>query len=87
MTTDRQTCRQCGAMCCRTIAVKVDATTDAQRDYLATRGRVHAGFWYLPTRCRHLTGTRCTIYERRPVVCREYAVGGELCMATREAMG
>ncbi len=41
-------------------------------------------------RCKALRGTigtkvSCSIYERRPIACRRFAVGNAVCLAAREA--
>lgn len=79
-------CEQCAAACCRYIALPIDRPRTA-RDYDDVRWYlmhenvsifVEEGDWYcqFQTRCRNLgTDNRCTVYETRPKICREYEPG------------
>jgi len=77
-------CDECNAYCCRTLVFPHGTPTSASNlDYL----RFCLGFpgielaisdieWSLvvKTRCRHLDGNRCTLYQQpeRPLICRYY---------------
>ncbi len=80
-------CDLCGGACCRFIVVRIGVLTPDQREWASLRGTVDAGGnWRVKARCAALGADgRCTIYERRPGVCREYEVGGQQCQAARKA--
>ncbi len=76
-------CEHCAAACCRYLALPIDKPTtrrdyDDIRWYLMHEGVsvfVEEGDWYVQyqTRCRGLgADNRCTIYETRPEICRDY---------------
>ncbi|MFH0920885.1 MAG: YkgJ family cysteine cluster protein [Fibrobacterota bacterium] len=80
-------CRQCDGQCCRYFAVQIDAPVrrkniDHIRWFLAHRKiAIFADKkdWFIQVwnNCRHLTKAyRCSIYEERPRICREY--GGDI---------
>ncbi|MCK6482640.1 MAG: YkgJ family cysteine cluster protein [Phycisphaerae bacterium] len=80
---DPEPCADCGH-CCRyvTIAIKAPRNRndyDEIRWYLLhenMRVFIDSDGWYVEvlTRCRHLDGHRCGIYESRPIVCEEYEI-------------
>lgn len=49
-------------------------------EHLRTKGRDDPS-------CVFLDGKRCTVYEARPQVCRDYLVGGAACLRERKEMG
>jgi Fe-S-cluster containining protein len=76
-------CEHCTGMCCRYLALPIDAPEDREefddiRWYLLHEGVsvfVEDGEWYLyvAADCRHLLPDyRCAIYETRPRICRKY---------------
>ncbi len=78
-------CESCTALCCRYFALEIDAPGSADelediRWYLLHEGAwvwSDDGKWYLQVdrRCRFLgDDDRCTIYEARPRICREYGL-------------
>jgi uncharacterized protein len=80
-------CNRCPAACCRYIALPFDEPQDAEafeevRWFLMHDGVtvfVTEGHWYVSvgTPCRHLDAqSRCTVYARRPQICREYSSDG-----------
>ena len=83
------TCETCGGACCRFVVVLVGDMTPDQRRWAEMRGplrevRDGAWEWELPVACPSLTAAgRCGIYDERPGVCREFAVGGEMCRRAR----
>ncbi len=79
-------CEHCTAACCRYLAVPLDPPRSARdyddiRWYLMHEGIlvfVEEGSWYIQfaTTCRHLgADNRCTVYETRPDICRDYEPG------------
>jgi Fe-S-cluster containining protein len=77
-------CEHCVGMCCRYLALPIDAPEDREdfddiRWYLLHEGVsvfVEDGEWYLyvAADCRHLQPDfRCGAYETRPRICREYS--------------
>lgn len=76
-------CRRCRGLCCRYLAMPLDdpdtpGDFDDIRWYLAhekVEVFVEEGDWYIQfnTRCKRLDSkNRCTMYERRPRICRGY---------------
>lgn len=84
---EQSKCGTCIALCCRYIAFEVDGPTeprdfDLLRWFLLhenTQLFVEGRTWFLQvfTRCRALgPDYRCTIYDTRPSICREYENDG-----------
>lgn len=76
-------CEHCTAACCRYIALPIETPTERSdfddiRWYLLHENIsvfVEDGAWYISmlTSCRHAQADgRCTIYARRPRICRKY---------------
>ena len=79
-------CFDCNQLCCRTTVIEVDPPRSL-RDYsdilfylyhfdtelvIARNGRSREWFVEFMSPCMHLVDGRCSIYEKRPLVCREY---------------
>jgi len=85
----RVTCGTCRACCCR-LEVMLMAEDDVPAEMTAVD---RWGGWVMARGddgwCAALDRAtmRCRIYERRPSVCRAFAVGGSECMAERSAAG
>lgn len=83
-------CSKCSAICCKHIALEIDAPT-SKTDYDNIRWYLmhdnidvfidNEGDWYLKidTPCRHLQGIMCGIYEDRPKICRDYPSEDQDC--------
>jgi Fe-S-cluster containining protein len=75
-------CEVCQGACCEVIPVPLnplELTQDRIR-HLRMRGLVIGTEVLLNCRCSNLTGLgTCGIYEDRPQVCREFAVGSPDC--------
>jgi Fe-S-cluster containining protein len=79
-----KTCEDCDAMCCKHIAMEIDAPEDKE-DFENIKWYVcHEGVkvfmkddeWFVEfeTRCKHLgKDNKCMIYDRRSEVCRGYS--------------
>lgn len=77
-------CEKCTGLCCRYFALPIETPEtrddfDDIRWYLCHRDVtvfVEDGDWYVSIKneCRHLSKKdhRCTIYEKRPKICRKY---------------
>jgi Fe-S-cluster containining protein len=77
-------CEHCTGHCCKYVALPID-TPDTRRDFDDIRWYllhenvlvfVEDGDWYVQfnTRCRHLQPDhRCSTYDTRPRICREYS--------------
>jgi len=74
---------KCGAFCCRYISIHLDAPStrvdiDEMKWFVSHEGvsvyKDKDGDWLVDvvTKCRYLKNNRCSIYETRPDVCREY---------------
>ncbi|MFH1403485.1 MAG: YkgJ family cysteine cluster protein [Candidatus Altiarchaeota archaeon] len=79
-------CQEC-TLCCKHITIEIDAPVQ-EKDYDEIRWFImhdniivfidHEDCWYLEvrTKCSALTEDGlCSIYDNRPVICREYDVG------------
>jgi Fe-S-cluster containining protein len=82
-------CPACNGLCCRHIALEIDkpkrkADFENIRWYLMHEtvkvGIDHDGGWLIevPVSCRHLKDHACTIYKKRPDICKEYP-GDDWC--------
>jgi Fe-S-cluster containining protein len=81
-------CERCEACCCR-LEVLLITDTGVPARFIAidrwggeTMARLDDG-WCAALDRRTL---RCTIYDRRPWVCREFEMGGPECVAEREML-
>ncbi len=80
-------CIECGGACCKTINIPVAKMSAKMLEFVKTRGTLKDGKWCIPSVCRLLQSGRCSNYDRRPAVCREYPVGGERCLKARAEYG
>ncbi|MBW2972612.1 YkgJ family cysteine cluster protein [Candidatus Woesearchaeota archaeon] len=83
---DLNKCMACGAECCRSLAIEIDAPEDLDdfedlKWYIYHKGLTvyldTDGVWNveIPTKCVHLDREgKCLIYKDRPPVCREFDV-------------
>ncbi|MBA1265185.1 YkgJ family cysteine cluster protein [Stutzerimonas stutzeri] len=83
---NRLSCSTCAACCCRLEVMLISDTGVPQRfiDVDAWGGQVMRRLddgW-----CAALDrdSMRCTIYERRPLICREFELGSEDCLDERK---
>jgi Fe-S-cluster containining protein len=81
------TCVNCEACCCR-LEVLLISETDVPADYIKqdqwggrTMARLDDG-WCAALDRDTMT---CTIYLQRPLICREFKMGGSECLAERAA--
>lgn len=99
MATEIFECDGCGA-CCRSYRVLVSAEDAARQPRIAAEGRTLAeheasAYWRYQLfplafheACCFLDGrNRCTIYDTRPRVCREFPAGDERCQDARRFVG
>mgnify|MGYP001605348030 CR=1 FL=1 len=54
---------------------------------IRTKGRDDPACVFLDWQSQLAGGTRCTVYEARPQVCRDYPVGGAACLRERKNIG
>lgn len=80
-------CTNCEACCCRLEVllmgdddIPTELTVEDPRGGSSMR-RLHDGWCVALDR----NTMKCTIYERRPVICREYRMGGDECTKDRDA--
>lgn len=82
-------CALCKGACCEDVAVGLEGLPPDKLEFLRIRGtarevttpdgRVVTAL-LIPHRCQHLTSDgRCGIYETRPQICRDLAMGGGAC--------
>lgn len=80
-------CTRCEAVCCRMTVVLMPEDsiparlTDRDELGLEVMARGEEG-WCVAL---NLDSMRCTIYERRPTICREFAMGAPDCRQERDA--
>ena len=86
LSANRVSCSTCAACCCRLEVMLISDTGVPQRfiDEDAWGGQVMRRLddgW-----CAALDrdSMRCTIYERRPLICREFELGSEACLEERK---
>ncbi len=78
-------CSRCDAVCCRLTVVLMPEDripghlTEYNDDGLHVMARNEEG-WCVAVDNLHL---RCTIYEQRPAICRQFAMGGPYCREVR----
>ncbi|MEK7866090.1 MAG: YkgJ family cysteine cluster protein [Planctomycetota bacterium] len=65
--------------------VRIRYTHDGE--HLRTKGRDDPACVFLDWQRQLAGGTRCTVYEARPQVCRDYPVGGAACLRERKNIG
>ncbi len=90
-------CCECNALCCSHVAVEIDTPTckreyDSIRWYLIhhnTRVFIdHDNTWHVEfmTPCKYLTdNNKCSIYETRPKLCRDYPDDDTYCENVEQA--
>lgn len=89
MTSKTTSCENCNGACCRWIRFETGGSNRGALEFFRARGCVYAdGAWLVPSRCPKLTqeGT-CEIQERKPLSCRVFQEGGEVCKQCRKAEG
>jgi Fe-S-cluster containining protein len=81
------TCSNCAACCCRLEVLLItdtgvpDALVAVDKWGGSTMRRLEDGWCAALDRNTML----CTIYEKRPLICREFAMGSDDCIAERQA--
>jgi Fe-S-cluster containining protein len=82
---DLKKCLDCGAECCKSVAIELDDPEDLD-DYMDLKWYLYHGFtvfqdhegdWHvdIPHRCHNLLAdNRCAVYRDRPPVCRDFEV-------------
>ena len=79
-------CDNCNAACCRVFEWAEVARVDPERlEWLRARGAVFKGKYVaVLRRCPQLNeSNRCSIYARRPAMCRAFEPGSKACEANR----
>lgn len=72
-------CRACGGACCETIIVPLSSDEDTDR-WVSLHGTRLDARVALDCRCSKLdTEGRCSIYDERPQLCRDFPVGSSAC--------
>ncbi len=79
-------CSRCPAICCQLKVILIagddppEQFIDEDEDGQQIMGKADDGWCAALDRER----MRCSIYDQRPFVCREFAMGGDDCLAERE---
>lgn len=78
-------CEACAAVCCRLEVLLVTDTGVPRRLTRANPEGVHSMARLADGWCAALDRDtlRCRIYDQRPLICREFAMGGADCLAER----
>jgi len=77
-------CETCGGACCSHIALLFSDMTEDRKTWLAAHGVIIDGNEAVfPMPCRWLRDGRCSIYDARPNICRDFQVGGPFCLVAR----
>jgi Fe-S-cluster containining protein len=86
-TGQRVTCDACAAVCCRLEVLLVTETGVPRRYRRRNLGGVDSMDRLDDGWCAALDRDtlRCRIYEQRPLICREFAMGGPDCLVERAA--
>lgn len=72
-------CALCRGACCETVMLPIEGEVPVT---LLLRGHQEADGFRLTSPCRHLSRKGlCRIHDDKPLLCREYEVGGEGCRA------
>ena len=77
------TCDKCPAKCCRYVAIELDEPEDGDdfediKWYVSHENIIvgidNDGDWLIEfkTNCKHIKDNKCSIYEKRPQVCRDH---------------
>jgi Fe-S-cluster containining protein len=77
-------CAICKGACCESLVFPAPELGD-QREFLQARGVEFpiSGHIEVESACKHLTSCgSCGIHAERPKVCRDYKVGGLMCLIT-----
>ena len=84
----RMNCDDCSA-CCKWVILHGKPTGDNKRLWELRKAVFIDDFVLLPSVCSRLDGVRnrCTIYDRRPNICREFAKDCVECRICRKAEG
>lgn len=83
----RNTCDACAAVCCRLEVLLVTDTGVPHRFTKPNAGGVASMDRLADGWCAALDRDtlRCRIYDQRPLICREFVMGGADCVAERAA--
>lgn len=76
-----EACKLCRGACCESIKLPLPADPDVAQ-WLGLHGRVSSATVALECKCRALVDGKCSIYQDRPQVCRDYAPGSPACRET-----
>lgn len=79
-------CDACHGACCSYVKIAVGPQQADRQRWARLHGIVIEGdSWAIPAPCRELTAAgQCGIYPVRPMVCREFEAGGEMCKAAKQ---
>ena len=76
-------CELCGGACCQSVTLPQVFGEDVNR-WLSLHGVQNGNLIRLPCKCLMLMDGKCSIYEERPQICRDYEVGSEACLKAIE---
>jgi Fe-S-cluster containining protein len=75
-------CELCRGACCESIILPLTGLNDDGARWFRYHGRLIGDAVELAAKCEHLRHGRCDCYDTRPEPCRQFTVGGELCVST-----
>lgn len=81
-------CENCNGACCKWLFINANPTR-SELEFFAARGitRVDKNRFAFKTSCPQLKEGRCGIYEKRPLDCKLFKMGGPDCLAARKLEG
>ena len=74
-----EACKLCGGACCRSFTIPVAALNGDAGDWLKYHGTQEGVAVRFNCACSKLKEGKCSIYESRPKVCKDYQVGSLSC--------
>lgn len=80
-------CADCKGACCRQVVIRIGKPSPDELAWLETRGEVVGESWRIRSECKYLAEDgRCSIYEDRPQVCRDFRLDSPECKRSQEAI-
>ena len=74
-------CEFCGGACCKSIILNLNRILDVDSlHWFQLHGEQGKNGTRLNVACTKLVDGKCSIYERRPGVCRKFLVGSVACL-------
>ena len=77
-------CNICRGACCESLLFPLSGMNAEHAEFMKIRGRpIGIGIVEIEARCKSLNAKgQCGVYKERPDLCRQFEVGGTLCLDT-----